>query len=682
MSKMKRWVFAPLDKAAAATLAEESGLPPFLSLLLAARGITTAEEAEQFLGCGELTDDPFAFADMDAAVYRIQQALDNNEKMMVFGDYDADGVTATVLLYSYLREKGADVDFRLPRRDGEGYGLHRSELEEIAATGTSLIITVDNGITAVEEAASARSLGMDMVITDHHMPQERLPEAVAVVDPHRPDCESEFKEYAGVGVAFKLVCALEGDSDWALEQYSDLVAIGTLADVMSLRGENRLLVKRGLQKLNESPRLGLEKLLEVAGGNKKQTSTSAVFTLAPRINAAGRMGDPTLATSLLLATDAAEAERLAAQINQLNTDRQKSEADILAELEQVLEQHPAWLRDRVLVVAGHGWHNGVIGILAARLLERTGKPCILLSVDSDGHAKGSGRSISGFSLLGAITACADLLDNFGGHELAAGVGLQEENIDAFRRRINEYAAAQYPIAPVPTLTLDFKLSPAQIDLDKIDQLERLEPFGSGNPQPVFGLYNMQVTGITPVGAGKHLRLNLSRDQVTLPVMWFRTTPEQCPFAVGDTVNAAVTFDRNEFRGVASVSTQIKEIAFADIDREGQIAAYQDMDALARGEAPLHLSPSELAPTREQCAALYKYIRAGSGFVGTADKLMHALKSAFPHPATLLCALTVLQQATLLSVREESGLMTVTLLPATGKADLEAMPLMRHLKENL
>lgn len=679
MGKMRRWVFAPLDKTAAAALAEESGLSPFLSLLLAARGITTAEEAEQFLGCGELTDDPFAFADMDAAVYRIQQALDNNEKMMVFGDYDADGVTATVLLYSYLRDKGADVDFRLPRRDGEGYGLHRSELEEMAAAGTRLIITVDNGITAVEEAETAKALGMDMVITDHHMPQERLPDAVAVVDPHRPDCESECKEYAGVGVAFKLVCALEGDSDTVLEQYSDLVAIGTLADVMSLRGENRLLVKRGLEKLNQNPRLGLEKLLEVAGGNKKQTSTSAVFTLAPRINAAGRMGDPTLATSLLLSTDAAEAERLAEQINQINADRQKSESDILVELDRVLEEHPEWLYDRVLVVAGHGWHNGVIGILAARLLERTGKPCILLSVDESGHAKGSGRSISGFSLLNAITACAPLLENFGGHELAAGVGLREENIDAFRRCINDYAATQYPIAPVPTLTLDFKLSPAQIDLDKIDQLEQLEPFGSGNPQPVFGLYNMKITGITPVGGGKHLRLNLSRDQVTLPAMWFRTTPEECPFAVGDTVHAAVTFDRNEFRGVASVSTQIKEIAFADIGQDEQIAAYQDMDALFRGEAPLHLPASELAPNRDQCAALYKYLRAGGGFVGRTDKLMHALHAHFPHPATLLCALTVLRQAKLLSVCEDGAVLTVSLLPATGKADLEAMPLMRQLK---
>ena len=680
MSKMKRWVFAPLDKTAAAELAEESKIPSFLALLLAARGITTADEAEQFLGCGELTDDPFAFADMDAAVFRIQQALDNGEKMMIFGDYDADGVTATVLLYSYLKEKGADVDLRLPRRDGEGYGLHRSELEEMAAVGTRLIITVDNGITAVEEAEAAKALGMDMVITDHHMPQERLPEAVAVVDPHRPDCESECKDYAGVGVAFKLVCALEGDSDWALEQYSDLVAIGTLADVMLLRGENRLLVKRGLEKLNRAPRLGLEKLLEAAGGNKKQTSTSAVFTLAPRINAAGRMGDPTIATALLLSTDPAEATELAEQINRTNADRQKSEADILVELDRVLEQHPEWLNDRVLVVAGHEWHNGVIGILAARLLERTGKPCILLSVDSDGFAKGSGRSISGFSLLAAITACADLLENFGGHELAAGVGLREENIDAFRRRINRYAAENYPIPPVPTMTLDFKLSPSQIDLDKIDQLERLEPFGSGNPQPVFGLYNMQVTAITPVGGGKHLRLNLSRDRVTLPAMWFRVTQEECPFAIGDTVNAAVTFERNEFRGVASVSTQIKEIAFADIDQDEQIGAYQDMDALARGETPLHLSPAELAPTRDQCGVLYKYLRAGGGFVGRADKLMHVLRGTFPHPATLLCALTVLQQAALLSVTEDGGILTVALLPAVGKADLEAMPLMQQLKQ--
>ena len=678
MKSGKRWVFAPLDKAGAAALAEESGLSPFLALLLTARGITTAEEAEQFLGDGELTDDPFAFADMDAAVYRVQQAIDEGEKIMVFGDYDADGVTATVLLYSYLKYKGADVDFRLPRRDGEGYGLHTSVVQELAAMGTQLIITVDNGITAVEEAAAVKALGMDMVITDHHMPQETLPDAVAVVDPHRPDCESACKDYAGVGVAFKLVCALEGDADWVLEQYGDLVAIGTLADVMALRGENRVLVRAGLAKLNRAPRPGLAALLDAAGGSRKQTSTSAVFTIAPRINAAGRLGDPTVATSLLLAETEAEAALLAEQINNANADRQRIEAEILTELDRLLAEHPELLTDRVLVVAGHNWHNGVIGILAARLLERTGKPCILLSVDEDGHAKGSGRSISGFSLLNAITACAEVLENFGGHELAAGVGLHESNIDEFRRRINAYAAEHHPVMPVPTLSLDFKVSPAQIDLGKVDQIARLEPFGSGNPLPVFGLYNMQVTGIMPVGGGKHLRLNLTRDNVTLQVMWFRATPETCPFTVGDTVNAAVTFDRNEFRGVESVSVQIKDIVFADLDTDETIAARQDMDCLARGEQPLAHTAAALTPTREQCGVLYKYLRAAGGFAGRPEKLFHTLHEAFPITGTLLCALEILHQAELLSITEDAGNIVCTLLPATGKADLTATPLMKTL----
>ena len=621
MKSGKRWTFAPLDKGAAAALAEESGLPPFLALLLSARGITTAEDAEQFLSADELTDDPFAFADMDAAVFRIQQAIDNGERTVVFGDYDADGVTATVLLYSYLKTKGANVDFRLPRRDGEGYGLHPSVVRELAEAGTRLIITVDNGITAVEEAANAKALGMDMVITDHHMPQDTLPDAVAVVDPHRPDCESQCKDYAGVGVAFKLVCALEGDADWVLDEYADLVAIGTLADVMALRDENRVLVRAGLEKLNRSPRPGLAALLDAAGGTRKQTSTSAVFTIAPRINAAGRLGDPTIATSLLLAETAEEAAMLAEQINTANADRQKIEGDILEELDTLLAEHPELLTDRVLVVAGRHWHSGVIGILAARLLERTGKPCILLSVDEDGHAKGSGRSVAGFSLLNAIASCADMLDNFGGHELAAGVGLHESRIDEFRRRINEYAAAQHPIMPVPTLSLDFKLSPAQIDLDKVDQIARLEPFGNGNPLPVFGLYNMRITGITPVGGGKHLRLHLTRDNTTLQVMWFRATPETCPFAEGDLVHAAVTFDRNEFRGVCSVSTQIKDIVFADMEPDETIAAAQDMDSLVRGEAPLIHTANQLTPSREQCAVLYKYLRAAGGFHGRADRFL-------------------------------------------------------------
>ncbi|MBR5134976.1 MAG: single-stranded-DNA-specific exonuclease RecJ, partial [Clostridia bacterium] len=443
----RRWTFAPIDKEAAATLASECDIDAFLALLLTARGITDPEEAAALLEGEEELGDPFAFADMDAAVERIQTAIDRGEHIAVFGDYDADGVTATVLMVTYLREKGANVSYRLPRREEGGYGLHIDTVDAFARDGVSLIVTVDNGISSIEEVAHANALGIDVVVTDHHQPQGELPAAVAVVDPHREDCESEFKWYAGVGVAFKLVCAMEGDDEFALERYADLVALGTLADVMALQGENRRLVREGLALINRQTRVGLAALAEEAGaGGRRQTSSSAVFTLAPRINAAGRMGDPDAAVALLLSESPDEAAMLAKRIAQFNVERQKTETEIMAEVTAYIDANPDVMAQRVIVLSGQQWFSGVVGIIAARVLEKYGKPCILLSVQ-DGVAKGSGRSVTGFSLFDAIASCEDMLLNYGGHQLAAGLGLEPSRVDEFRRRINEYAEKTSPDMP-------------------------------------------------------------------------------------------------------------------------------------------------------------------------------------------------------------------------------------------
>ena len=488
---MKRWTVAQPDGDLAANLAEECEIHPFLALLLTTRGVTNLEEATDFLVNGEIGDDVFAFADMDAAVERIQRAIDSYERIAVFGDYDADGVTATALLYDFLAKREADVVYYIPQREGEGYGLHRDSVEKLKEMGAKLLITVDNGIAALEEAAYAAELGMDVVITDHHQPQEALPQAVAVVDPHRPDCGSACKDYAGVGVAFKLICALDGDADQMMEEYGDLVALGTLADVMQLRGENRTLVRRGLQVMNERRRPGLAKLMEVAGvGDKRVTASTAVFTLAPRINAAGRMGSPETAARLLLTADGEEAAALAEDIQQLNVERQAAEAAILGEVLERLKQQPERLAARILVLEGDNWHPGVVGIIASRLMERFGKPCIVLSVQ-DGVAKGSGRSLPGFSLFDALTACKEVLTAYGGHSLAAGVTLEAARIDEFREAVNAYAAAVCPRMPVPELHVDFRMRPSQIDVEKLDLLAALEPCGTGNPAPVFGLFQMR-----------------------------------------------------------------------------------------------------------------------------------------------------------------------------------------------
>ena len=679
----KRWVRAPLDKEAAAALAEACGLHPFLALMLSIRGIEDPDAAEEFLLGGALADDPFGFADMDAAVDRIQAAIDGGERIAVFGDYDADGVTSTVLLYTYLCEKNADVFWRVPKREGkgEGYGLRPETVEALAAQGARLIVTVDNGVTSLEAVDRAKDLGIDVVITDHHQPRETLPAAVAVVDPHRSDCGSSFKEYAGVGVAFKLICALEGDEEALLERYADLVALGTLADVMTLTGENRVLVREGLRYLNRGGRLGLKALAEAAGmGGKTLTSSTALFALAPRINAAGRMGSPDKAVQLLLCADSHDASILAEEISALNQQRQTVEGKILEEVNRRLIAQPELLWDRVLVVDGADWHGGVVGIIAARLMERYDKPCLVLSVSEDGEgrriAHGSGRSMPGFSLFEALTACGEVLLTYGGHELAAGVSLEADRVEEFRRRINAYAAQRYSRMPVPELRLDCKLRPGQVDLEKLQLITALEPFGSGNPSPVFQLSGMRLENIVPLGSnGRHLRLSLSRDGVLMSALKFQTTPAEFPVACGALLDLAVTLERNEYRGAVSTSVVVKDLRFSDTDQE-QVLADNDLFGRIRRGEPVP-DPAACLPERGQIAAVYKLLRACGCWVGTQEQLWHAAGGNM-RQVQMLVALEALRQAGLARVEDRGDSLLLELIPAEGKTDLNGTPIMRHL----
>lgn len=673
----KRWKTEPLDKDSAAALAEACGLHPFLALMLSQRGVETPEDAEAFLLGGELQDDPFGFQDMDAAVERIQRAIDSGERIAVFGDYDADGVTATALLYTYLCEKNADVFYRIPKREGEdeGYGLRACTVDMLAAAGARLIVTVDNGVTAVEAVAHANERGIDVVVTDHHQPQGVLPDAVAVVDPHRADCGSLFKDYAGVGVAFKLVCALEGDEEAMLSSFADLVALGTLADVMSLTGENRLLVREGLRVMARGERVGLRALAEVAGvADKTITSSVALFSLAPRINAAGRMGEPQKAAQLLLSTDETEAAALAGEIHALNTKRQTVEAEILEEVTARLEREPTLLHDRVLVVEGENWYPGVVGIIAARLLERYGKPCLVLNAEGD-VTHGSGRSIEGFSLFDALTACSDILENYGGHELAAGVTVPTANVAEFRRRINAYAAEHHPVMPTPTLRLDFKLRPGQVDVEKLQLIAALEPFGSGNPSPVFQLSDMRLENITPVGNGRHLRLAFSREGVMMSAMKFQTTTAEFPVPCGTKLHLAVTLERNEYRGVVSPSVIIKDIHFAETDQDVFLAESARVQALFRREAVE--DAAACIPERAHTTALYRLLHATGSWVGNAEQLWHAVGTEM-RLSQLMVALKSLEEAALVKVNDTGDRLTITVLPAEGKADLNATPIMQFL----
>lgn len=677
---LRKWEVRPLDKERAAAFAQTYGVPFFLAMLMNIRGLDDAAHLREFLGEGEPLSDPFLLKDMDKAAARITRAVDNMEKIAVYGDYDADGVTSTAMLYSYLETRGADVIFYIPQREGEGYGMNIGAVEYLKEQGVSLIVTVDNGISSVQEVARANELGIDVVVTDHHRPQEILPDAVAVVDAYRPDDTSPYKHFSGVGIAFKLLMALEdgaGDVEDLLEAYSDLAAIGTIGDIVPLTGENRTLIRAGLERLSQSDRPGVQALLENAGiAGKALTSTNVAFTLVPRINATGRMGAPERAVRLLISGYEEEAEVLSEEICADNEERRRVEAEI-AEAAFADIEAKGYMKDRVVVVDGENWHHGVIGIVASRVTERCGKPCMIIS-RGETEAKGSGRSIEGFSLFEAICACGDLLLKFGGHPMAAGITLKPENIEAFRRRINQYAAEHFPQMPTQTVTLDCKLNPAALSVSMAQSLTQLEPFGNGNPQPVFGLFNMELSNVTPVGGGGHLRLTLEKNGAVITAMRFNTKPEELPYHIGDKIDLAVQLEAREFRGQPSLTVIVRDMKFAAFNTEKNIASLASFEKWQRGEVLSAEDKNRLYPDRACLAAIYRALRTVNG--KETDQVRFV--SQFGKDMTLglfKTALLVFEERGLVHSEIADDTFTATLIETSGKTDITRSPVLLALQ---
>ena len=677
---LRKWEVRPLDKERAAAFAQTYGVPFFLAMLMNIRGLDDATHLREFLGEGEPLSDPFLLKDMDKAAARITRAVDNMEKIAVYGDYDADGVTSTAMLYSYLETRGADVIFYIPQREGEGYGMNIGAVEYLKEQGVSLIVTVDNGISSVQEVARANELGIDVVVTDHHRPQEILPDAVAVVDAYRPDDTSPYKHFSGVGIAFKLLMALEdgaGDVEDLLEAYSDLAAIGTIGDIVPLTGENRTLIRAGLERLSQSDRPGVQALLENAGiAGKALTSTNVAFTLVPRINATGRMGAPERAVRLLISGYKEEAEVLSEEICADNEERRRVEAEI-AEAAFADIEAKGYMKDRVVVVDGENWHHGVIGIVASRVTERCGKPCMIIS-RGETEAKGSGRSIEGFSLFEAICACGDLLIKFGGHPMAAGITLKSENIEAFRKRINRYAAEHFPQMPTQTVTLDCKLNPAALSVSMAQSLTQLEPFGNGNPQPVFGLFNMELSNVTPVGGGGHLRLTLEKNGAVITAMRFNTKPEELPYHIGDKIDLAVQLEAREFRGQPSLTVIVRDMKFAAFNTEKNIASLASFEKWQRGEALSAEDKNRLYPDRACLAAIYRALRTVNG--KETDQVRFV--SQFGKDMTLglfKTALLVFEERGLVHSEIADDTFTATLIETSGKTDITRSPVLLALQ---
>ena len=528
--KFQQWNVAGVPEQTVRRLMD-AGYPYLVSAVLASRGIASETEAADFLLCDHrLTHSPLLMADMDRAAERIGRAIADGERIAVFGDYDVDGITATVILVDYLRQRGADVVHYIPRRIEDGYGLSVDAIAALHQQGVGLLVTVDCGITGVDEVAYARSLGMDTIVTDHHECKERLPEADAVVDPHRPDCAYPFKHLAGCGVALKLVLALAGpDREEAVfSRYCTLAAIGTVADVMQMSDENRTIVSRGLASIDHSDFIGLHALLQEAGlAGKPISSVQIGFVLAPRINAAGRMGAADMAAELLLCDDEDRAARLARELCELNRERQSVEQEIYSQALDMIEALPEDERS-ALVLASDTWHQGVVGIVASRLSEKYSCPSFMIHLNGS-TGKGSCRSWGGFNLFTALESCSDLLLGFGGHELAAGFTIEAEKIPAFRRRINQYAQEfRGGEAPVSCLDVDVVITqPGRVTLEEVEALDALEPYGSGNTRPVFCLTGATLERAQNVGQNRHLKLRLSKGSAQFDGIFFSATAEAC-----------------------------------------------------------------------------------------------------------------------------------------------------------
>ncbi len=661
------WKLLPSSEEEVRRLEKELGALPLLCRVLSARGL--ADKAQEICSLSPLspyTDMP----GMEAAVQRVQQALDNGEKIVVFGDYDTDGITATALLFSFFQAEGANVFYKLPSRQEEGYGLSKIALDRIAKAGVSLVVTVDSGISAVEETAYAKTLGIDVVITDHHLPPDTLPAVAAIVNPMMEGSRFPTPYLAGVGVALYFAAAVEGcAAEELLDVYGDLVALGTVADLMPLSGDNRTLVKAGLLMLQESERPGLRALLAQAGVEGTVTEQTISYMLAPRLNAAGRMGDAVTALRLLLTEDEEEAQALAAVLVQQNQDRQKTEADILCAAMEQVEQDTAYAQEPVLVVWGGDYHQGVIGIVASRLVEKYGKPALVVSV-SEGEGKGSGRSMTGFDLHAALECCSGHLIRYGGHALAAGFSLEEKNLPLFRQCINAYARQHWQQEESPLLA-DSEITLRDLTAEAVADLSRLAPFGVDNRAPLFLVAGAMVDGVWPVSDGKHSRLRLRQGSDTTYAMLFGTGPAALPYQNGDSVDALLSLSIYESARGPMVSARLKDIRPAALGN-AHTARVNLLEKYKKGAALEAAEVDSLCATREDVAAVYRAI-SGRSFAAEDLRPLFAALPAVDAGRVALSAQALLELGL---VSAENG--TLTPVKMQGKKNLADSPLLAAL----
>jgi len=687
--KKKKWLLAADHNACAESMAGELGLSRLTARVLASRGFDTCEKAKAFMTHDpEGIHDPFLLKDMDKAVAEIRSAIENKVKIAIYGDYDVDGVTATCIMIQYLRKMGADCTYYIPDRLGEGYGLNTAAIQSLYDDGCRLLITVDSGITADEEAEYARELGLRLIITDHHECKETLPCAAAVVNPRRLDSEYPFRELAGVGVAFKVICALEHHRpmEELLREYADVVAVGTIADVMPLVGENRIIVSYGLRYLQHTKNQGLKALMQKLGlDTKVVTSNSVSFIMAPRINAAGRLGGASSAARMFLTDDAQEAAALAEHLCNLNHRRQEEENGIYEQIMARIKEQPELTRGRTMVLWGDGWHNGVIGIVSSRLSDRYGVPCVLISMTGD-SGKGSGRSIKGFNLYAALEKNAALLEKYGGHELAVGLTVRRENLEELRDALEAYAADTQTEEIVPCVNVDCRVEPEELTLREVRGLSAMEPFGMGNPQPVFLMNDVRIEEITPISHDRHIKLHLSRKGRSFYAFVFGMGAKSCQFVKGDLLDIVFSAEINSYRGNENVQLVVKDVKWASGEEQADREALETWQAFCRKEPLDREQAALLSPTREDLVAVFRHVKANAenGILAAPAATLYrkvryeAKNCGRMNLGKLLACLEIFRECGIFSWEQNGGELTVRVLDYQGKADVNGSAVLKTL----
>lgn len=673
---MKKWNISVPDKNAVSKLMIGCGITSLTAAALVQKGYSSPDSVMQKLNVDELSD-PFLIKDMQEAADTINAAIDNGQRICIYGDYDCDGVMSTVILYSYLLEVGADVIYYIPERS-EGFGLNKKAVDKIAADGTELIVTVDNGISAIEEAEYIYSSGMKLVVTDHHQQGEVLPRAEAIVDPHRHDCFSTFKFMCGAGIALKLVAALDsGDYIMALEQFGDLATIATIADIVSLTGENRFLVSYGMELIRNTDRPALIALKKVAGLDEKPLNSDSIgFGLAPRINAAGRFGSPKTAVELFLCDDYDEALAIAQSLDRLNNERKKAEADIISEIFEMIAEDPSLVRGRVIFICGKKWHHGVIGIVASRIMDHFGKPVFIAS-ESNGEIRGSARSFGDFSIFSALNSAAEVLEKFGGHPSAGGFTIKMGKTEKFAILLERYAFENHRTMPVMTVSADYPLNPTELTLQNIEGLSVLEPFGADNEKPLFFIGNAEITDIVPLSAGVHSKLKIKLGFAQFDVLVFRSSPDSLCVKKGDLCDLIVTLGTNNFRGNISMSIIAQELRPANFEQSKYFAAFSAFEAFLRNEELPHAYYASMLPVRDDVVKIYQMI-SNNGI--NSDTLYLKLNDPKINFCKFSVAIEALRQLGLIRISYDDS--KVYRVKVAHKADLNSAPILISLRNKI